>query len=1063
VSGYSRVIRLIVGLILLAGFVVTSPLPTAQATPKLTVTPAKPIRGEQFTVTGTLGGKTVRAVQLQVRSGHDWKALGQPGTTDATGKYSLTGTATAKSLTVRVLAPAQPGLAKVTTATRRISTVGQSGKLAIASSAHVNQAVTVTLTFTPARAGREVRLQVRQGSRWTDLGVTGTESAKGKALIRVNAAAAGTFTYRGQAVSRHGAAAATTSSRKLTIKPDAVVVDADARPLTSAETARITSYSASTGTLILTGPPASAKTITAGDVLPIPPRVGIASGALRKVTAVSTKGGTMTVKTTDANLPDVITNVPDGAGDIALSVLTPGTFHPGEGVTVDAQPTRPRTSGRLNPAETGVTIPVGTPISLTLDMTLKSGAFSGALKGKVVLQPYMRMAFDTDWGTVASYKIGAGVVSTSSVTFEAAAKATAKATVSLGRISQIMTGTIGPVPVWVQDDLELVAELSASGSIKVSSVWRGSYEAGIKGSRGDKEPQIYTGGDPITAEIGDFAAAITLSDFIGPQVQLSIYSLVGPYVRVGVLAKGTISYDALKGFSCKLQVGPHLEAGIKTSEGLEKLTGIAYSTKFGIDFAVAEKEYCPDGTNGGGTGGGGGGGGGGGTTTLAVTTTSLPEATVGTAYNTSVAHTGGTAPYTWAATGLPDGLSINPGNGVITGTPTTAGLTSVVFTVTDSTGATASVTLTAQVNAAPSRTAVQVSAGIRFSCALNATGAVQCWGDNAGGQLGDGGPDSSSTPVQVSGLDAGVKAIASSEDATCAITATGTVECWGIGNIGELGQGQADLTNHRTPVAVPEVGNSVTAISASGNHFCAVTAGEVYCWGYNWYGEVNGIPEDQFAVSKAIGPVHIPGLSNVTAVTAGNDHNCAMSAGQVKCWGNNESAELGTGEATDTPVSTPVVASVLGATQVSQLIAGAGYTCVVTTGHTARCWGSIDAHRLGTDVDTGGLAYAATPVTVDGLSGTTSMLGVKGVNACAVTTAGAVTCWGSVATGDFLEPNYLPTVAISSGISLVGPGTHHSCAVTRVGGVTCWGLNSYYQLGTNDINANGPVDVPGFG
>jgi alpha-tubulin suppressor-like RCC1 family protein len=435
---------------------------------------------------------------------------------------------------------------------------------------------------------------------------------------------------------------------------------------------------------------------------------------------------------------------------------------------------------------------------------------------------------------------------------------------------------------------------------------------------------------------------------------------------------------------------------------------------------------------------------------------------VATAYDTSVAHTGGTAPYTWAATGLPEGLSLNPANGVITGIPTTSGLSSVVFTVTDSTGTTASATLTAQVNAAPSRTAVQVSGGIRFSCALTAAGAVQCWGFNGDGQLGNGGTDNSSTPAQVSGLNAGVQAIASSEDATCAITAAGTVECWGGGNIGELGQGQADLTDHRTPVAVSEVGNSVTAISASGTHFCAVTAGEVYCWGYNWYGEVNGIPEDQFAESKAIGPVHIPGLSSVTAVTAGDGHNCAITGGQVKCWGNNASAELGTGEASDT-VSNPVVATVLGATQVSQVIAGAGYTCVVTTGHTARCWGYTDSHRLGTDVDTGELNYTATPVTVDGLTGTTSMLGVKGVNACAVTTAGAVTCWGSVAAGDFTIPNYLPTVAISSGISLVGPGKHHSCAVTKVGGVTCWGLNGNLQLGTDDTEATGPIAVPAFG
>jgi hypothetical protein len=110
-------LRLVVGFVLLAGFLVSSPLamPTAQAASKLTVTPAKPVRSEQFSVTGTIGGKAARPVQLQVRSGRNWKSLGQPGTTDASGRYSLTGTATGKSLTVRVIATPQPGLAKVIT------------------------------------------------------------------------------------------------------------------------------------------------------------------------------------------------------------------------------------------------------------------------------------------------------------------------------------------------------------------------------------------------------------------------------------------------------------------------------------------------------------------------------------------------------------------------------------------------------------------------------------------------------------------------------------------------------------------------------------------------------------------------------------------------------------------------------------------------------------------------------------------------------------------------------------------------------------------------------------
>ncbi|WP_374089793.1 N,N-dimethylformamidase beta subunit family domain-containing protein [Methylomicrobium lacus] len=71
---------------------------------------------------------------------------------------------------------------------------------------------------------------------------------------------------------------------------------------------------------------------------------------------------------------------------------------------------------------------------------------------------------------------------------------------------------------------------------------------------------------------------------------------------------------------------------------------------------------------------------------LAVTTTSLPGGAVGLAYSASLAASGGTPPYTWSLTSgtLPNGLSLNPGTGAITGTPTTAGTSNFTVQVTDS-------------------------------------------------------------------------------------------------------------------------------------------------------------------------------------------------------------------------------------------------------------------------------------------------------------------------------------------------------------------------------------------
>jgi hypothetical protein len=92
----------------------------------------------------------------------------------------------------------------------------------------------------------------------------------------------------------------------------------------------------------------------------------------------------------------------------------------------------------------------------------------------------------------------------------------------------------------------------------------------------------------------------------------------------------------------------------------------------------------------------------------------LPNGQLGVAYTASLTATGGTAPYTWSATGLPAGLTIN--NGTVSGTPTASGTFSVAVTVTDATGAVAHASYSMAVNLAvcSNTNAVITSVGRNF-------------------------------------------------------------------------------------------------------------------------------------------------------------------------------------------------------------------------------------------------------------------------------------------------------------------------------------------------------------
>jgi len=159
-------------------------------------------------------------------------------------------------------------------------------------------------------------------------------------------------------------------------------------------------------------------------------------------------------------------------------------------------------------------------------------------------------------------------------------------------------------------------------------------------------------------------------------------------------------------YTWALAAGSSLPAGLSLSTA-GVLSGTPAAASSGrLTFVVTDSSTTPDTAQASLTltisGGGGSGG-------LTLTTTSLPAATVNTTYATTLAATGGVAPYTFTlanGTALPAGLTLSPA-GVISGTPTTAGSTPFSVTVTDSTtptplSLTSNLSITVSATAGPS-------------------------------------------------------------------------------------------------------------------------------------------------------------------------------------------------------------------------------------------------------------------------------------------------------------------------------------------------------------------------
>ena len=380
----------------------------------------------------------------------------------------------------------------------------------------------------------------------------------------------------------------------------------------------------------------------------------------------------------------------------------------------------------------------------------------------------------------------------------------------------------------------------------------------------------------------------------------------------------------------------------------------------------------------------------------------------------------------------------------------------------------------------------QVVAGNYFTCGITITDRALCWGFGADGQRGVPVANTSFAPSvpATSGdtlegpfktwrqLDAG-------RSYTCGIDITRQLYCWGR---------LANSLQINVPTQQVLTGKvlNFASVSTSEGHSCVLaTSGLLACTGANGRGQLgDGTQLDQLAGTYVISA----GTDSLfSSVVTGGSHTCAFprynpadstNTKTPRCWGGNGSGQLGRG--TISTQGLTIVKITLPNTSTrfdsASIVAGNAHTCVLGDSASASpgvtyCWGSNGYGQLGKAVTSTALRDSvAQPVA--GVPAFVKLYAGE-YHTCGITSSGATWCWGRNDSGQLGRAASLSGVPdVINGVTFrsLALGELHSCGVvgtpplggsgtqTTKGEVRCWGDNEYGQLGRGVAGANGVPD-----
>jgi len=272
----------------------------------------------------------------------------------------------------------------------------------------------------------------------------------------------------------------------------------------------------------------------------------------------------------------------------------------------------------------------------------------------------------------------------------------------------------------------------------------------------------------------------------------------------------------------------------------------------------------------------------------------------------------------------------------------------------------------------------RLALGWDTTCAAMSAGGVMCWGRNEeawGFSCGDGTSGHKYNPVWVkmsadgSDLQGAVRELYAGQFSFCALfdDDLDRMVCWGQNTMGITNPGvDPGTTTHdgmaREITYFKDQGKRVKSLGLGSDHSCALlTTGTVECWGENYRGQL-GVN----CGTASFVPAQVPGLSRVASIGGGNRFTCAIisSTGEVKCWGNNDVNQHGSGIANnhydntgdslgvDDQAYCGVTSSVANigrnGNPFARVLAVSWYhTCATMHDFTIRCWGKNYVGQLG--------------------------------------------------------------------------------------------------------------------